>query len=148
MDSIHIDTGEKRIAVNGDPERVIVFNPTDVIFAERFYALIGEFESKLTEYQDRSKSLDVEDVKDKNGIPLNSDERLALLHEVCEYIRERIDYLFGKGTSQKAFGDALALDMFTQFFKGITPFIQNSRTSKVEKYVNPVAERRTKRKSK
>lgn len=43
MDSIRIDTGGVRLMVNGDPQRVIAFNPHDVVFAERFYALLGEF---------------------------------------------------------------------------------------------------------
>jgi hypothetical protein len=136
MDSIQINTGEKRIAVNGDPERVIVFNPSDVLFAERFYKLITEFEKKLNEYKIRAEEIDENSDVDDLGIPVNTQVRIDLMCEACIYIREQIDLLFGKGTSQKAFGDALTLDMFQQFFEGITPFIQNERSAKIEKYTN------------
>ena len=135
MDSIQIDTGEKRIAINDDPERVIVFNPHDVIFAEKFYRLIGEFETQLTEYQNRSNAIDAETTKDANGLPANMEARLSLLRETCGFIKSKIDYLFGEGTSQKAFGDATSLDMFSQFFDGMTPFIKTARVQKIAQYM-------------
>jgi len=134
MDSIQINSGEKRILVNGDPTRVIVFNPSDVVFAEKFYRLIGDFQSKLTEYQARAEEIDAQDdFKDNNLGNVNA--RIEFLREVCTYIRESIDNLFGAGTSQIAFEDTLSLDVFEQFFEGITPFIQTARTDKVQKYV-------------
>jgi hypothetical protein len=53
---------------------------------------------------------------------------------VCEFLEDRIDHLFGAGTSRKAFGDAMTLDMFEQFFTGIIPFVQTARSSKVARY--------------
>lgn len=136
METLQITTGEKRIAINGDESRVIAFNPNDVLFAEKFYRLINDFQSKLTEYQTRNDALDSGSELDPDGIPVNMPERLELLKEACTYIREKIDMLFGAGTSQKAFGDALELDMFSQFFSGMTPFISSVRNEKVAKYVN------------
>lgn len=141
MDSIRIDTGEKRIAINGDPERVIVFNPQDIGFAERFYQLLKDFEAKQAEYQARADELDNQEL-DEQGIPEKIGESLALLREVCEFLKDRIDHLFGQGASQKAFGDALTLDMFEQFFTGIVPFVQTARSVKVAKYA-PGGKRRT-----
>lgn len=135
MDSLRIDTGIKRIMINDDPERVIEFNPSDVIFAERFYKLIGDFEVKQVEYQARSEQLDAgRDNLDHNGLPANLGEGLAFLREVCEYMHGQIDYLFGVGTSAKAFAGALSIDAIGQFFQGITPFIQQARSEKVAKY--------------
>lgn len=146
MDSLQIKTGEKRIAINGDPERVIVFNPSDLLFAEKFYGLIGEFETRLTEYQNRSEAMDAVTELDANELPVNMDERIALLRETCTFIRERIDYLFGAGTSQKAFGDALNFNAIIQFFNGIMPFVQSVRKEKVAKYTNTAAKVSSKRK--
>jgi len=142
MDSLQISTGEKRIAINGDEKRVLVFNPSDVAFAERFYRLIGDFQTKLLEYKTRAESIEAQMAEDENGLPVNLNERLALMNDACVYIRGKIDELFGAGTSQTVFGDALQLDMFTQFFEGITPFIQKSRVAKLEKYTNPKAKKR------
>lgn len=134
MDSIRIDTGIKRIAINDDPNRIIEFNPSDVVFAEKFYQLIKDFEIKQADYEKRAKALDEQKDVDANGIPVNLEEGIALLRDVCEFMREKIDYIFGKGTSQMVFGDALNLEMFDQFFTGITPFIQKARDVKIKKY--------------
>jgi hypothetical protein len=148
LDTLQINTGEKRIAINGDESRVIVFNPSDIIFAEKFYNLVGDFELKLGEYQKRGALLDANQETDSNGTPKNLDERLALLREICEYVRERIDHLFGKGTSQKAFGDTLSLDVFKQFFEGITPFVQTVRSEKIAQYTTLTAIKKRGRKAK
>lgn len=142
MDSLQINTGEKRIAINGDEKRVLVFNPSDVAFAERFYRLINDFQSKLLEYKTRAESIEAQQATDENGLPINLSDRLTLMNDACVYIRQKIDELFGAGTSQIVFGDAMQLDMFTQFFSGITPFIQKSRSAKLEKYTNAKAKRK------
>lgn len=134
MDSLKIDVGEKRIAINGDESRLLIFNPSDVLFAERFYKLIGEFESRLTEYQKQSVILEADNTPNGNNMPANMAVRLELIKEACEYSRESIDKVFGAGTSQTVFGDTLSLDAVQQFFEGITPFISAVRSEKVQKY--------------
>jgi hypothetical protein len=143
-DSIRIDSGEKRVAINDDPARVIVFNPSSVLFVERFYQLNSELQVKLEEYQQRSAELEQDPALDGNGMPANTGKRLELLREACEYIRGRIDELFGAGTSQTAFGDALSPEMFLQFLEGIAPFIRTERTAKIQKYVSPAKPKRPK----
>lgn len=135
MDSIRIETGLKRICVNDDPNRVICFNPHDLNFTERFYSLIRTFEEKQGEYQQRAAELDDgrADV-DEHGIPRNVGAGLAFLREVCEFLRGQIDYVFGPGTAQAAFEDAMTLEMFEQFFAGITPFVQTVRSEKLAQY--------------
>lgn len=147
MDSIKTSTGNKEVSIERDGKvtGVISFNPSDIVFAEKFYNLIGEFETKLAEYQSRSEELDSNKVVDAHGIPENLTARLALLRDACEYIRGRIDHLFGIGTSDKAFGDALNLEMFTQFFTGITPFVQTVRAEKIAQYTTPASAKRRKR---
>lgn len=136
MENIQINDGTIRLTVNGDPNRVIAFDPTDIIFAEKFYKTFGEFETKLTEFQRRSQDLEAETERDDNDLPANMEARLALLHETCDFIREKIDNLFGKGTSQTAFGDALNLNCFSQFFDQIAPFFQKTRAAKLEPYIS------------
>lgn len=134
MDSFRVDSGRKRIAINDDLQRVIEFDPTDVLFAEKFYLLIQEFETKQVEYERRAAELDADQSLDSYGLPANLTSRLAFMREVCEFMRLQIDSLFGAETSQKAFGDALSLEMIEQFFTGITPFIQRARSGRVAKY--------------
>jgi hypothetical protein len=133
MENIRIDTGVKRVTINDGPE-YLEFNPSDIIFAEKFYRLINEFENKKVEYLARAEEIDKNTEKDSNGIAKN--------------IEERIDSLFGEGSSKKLFGEALSLNMFEQFFTGITPFIQTVRANKIGKYIPeplPVPRRRHKK---
>lgn len=135
MDSIKINTGVKRIAINDDPERVLEFNPSDVTFAERFYQLLGDFEAKQAEYEKRAEVLDANPEElDARGLPANIGQKLAFMREVCEFMYGKIDYLFGAGASKKIFGEALNLEAVGQFFDGIVPFIQASRSERVAKY--------------
>lgn len=134
MQSIRIDTGSIRIAINDDETRVIEFNPNDLAFIERFYGLIGEFEGKEKEYEQKINTINQSVELDSYNIPKNMGESLVLLKEICEFMREKIDHVFGNGTSQKAFGSENTLSMFEQFFNGITPYIQQARTGKVDKY--------------
>jgi len=146
MDSIRIDTGEKRISINDDPNRVIVFNPNDALFVERFYHLVGELDVKIIEYEARSKEIDsVKDV-DENGVPVNIEERISFLKESCEYFKAKIDQIFGENTSQTAFGDTLSLDVIVQFIDGITPFIGTVRKQKIEQYINAATGKKNKHK--
>lgn len=133
-DNIRIDSGIKRITINDDPSRVIEFNPDDVIFVERFYNLLSDFKSAEKDFVERAKQLDAETEKDEFGVPVNAAERIQLMKDLCDWCKEKIDQLFGEGTSRTVFGNANNIDMFIQFFEGITPFLESSRSDKLKKY--------------
>ena len=137
MDGIKVDVGIKRLAINDDPERIGEFNPTDILFVERFYEVYREFDSKQAEYLERSAALDAQSGEvNENGIPVNMQAGLDFVKDVCNFMREKLDYLFGEGTSQMVFGDVQSVDMIGQFLEGITPYIQKARTEKIKKYTN------------
>lgn len=144
--NIHINTGEKRVTINDDPTRVIVFNPTDVLFAERFYSLLGELKQKLNEFKERGAALSAESKKDEDGLPVNMQAQISLQVETCNYLSEKVDALFGKDTSQKAFGDVRNLEVFLQFFNGVLPFFETARAEKIAAYTSPASAKRNKRK--
>jgi len=130
-------TGIKRISINDNPDNVIEFNPQDILFIERFYAVYREFQAKQVEFDVLSKELDDnKNVLAEDGLPVNFEAGLKFLKDTCIFVREKIDIVFGAGTSQKAFGDALSLEMIEQFFKGVTPFVWEARAEKVQKYSN------------
>lgn len=134
MNSLHIGGNEIRLAVNDDKNRIISFNPTDVGFIDRFYGLIAQFDAQQTEFEQRAKALDAQDERDAYGVPANVRERIALIKEFCERMRSSVDGVFGEGTSQKAFGAMNTLDMFAEFFEGITPYVKQARERKLAKY--------------
>lgn len=133
--SIYIKSATVRLLVNDDEARVIEFNPEDISFIEAFYGLIKEFDKKMSEFKGKEIALEKDKTVDKYGIPVNTAKRIALTRSVCTYLRSKVDELFGEGTSDAAFGKANTLDMFTQFFEGITPYIEVARSKKVSKYL-------------
>lgn len=138
MSNININTGEIRLTINDDESRVIAFNPNDLQFVDNLYNLLAELENKEKEYKSREVELDKNTEVNSYGIPVNFKEKLELLRETCGYIRGKIDTVFGAGTSQNVFGNANTLDMFEQFFNGVTPYIQNVRDQKLNKYTKNI----------
>lgn len=130
--SIQIHTGELRIMVNDDPDRVIVFNPEDVLFVERFHRLVQMFEDREQEFLQQTEHIQEELDKDEIGaIP----DAINLVKDLCAFLCTEIDKVFGEGTSEAAFQGAQTLNMFEQFFAGITPFINETRKQKAAKYI-------------
>ena len=135
MDKLKINTGAVRLLVDCDGvENEISFNPTDLTFVENLYKLISELDAKKEEFAYKEAELDKNNVTDENGIPNNATERINLIKEVCIYLRGRLDDVFGPETSNRVFGSTNTLDMFEQFFEGITPYILKARTDKTAKY--------------
>lgn len=136
MESIRISSAnEVRLMINDDPNRVIEFDPSDLEFIESFYNLIETFEKKEKDFKKRDAVLRANKDKDKYGMPKNAKARIALNREVCNFIKEQIDVLFGEGTSEKAFGNKNNLEMIVALFDGVTPFIQNKRKEMTSKYI-------------
>jgi len=134
MPNLNINTGVIRLTINDDPARVIAFNPTDILFAERFYALRHDLEARQADFQQREEALDQETAVDANGLPANLAARIAFMREVCEYMHAQLDNLFGAGTALTVFQGALDLDAIIAFFEGVTPFVEKARTDKLKPY--------------
>ena len=134
MDSSRIDTGVIHLQINDGPD-YIEFNPKDVLFIERFYGLMKSFDEKSQEYRQRSEKIGLEDQAGGDDVLDKVPAGLALLREACEFMRGEIDKVFGAGTSQKLFGDVLALDLFSQFLDAVAPYIQEARVEKIKPYV-------------
>ena len=134
MDSLTIDTGVKRLCINGDPDRVISFNPVDVAFAEHFYQLVIDLQEKQAEFRERGDALDANKEVDENGIPVNVKDALSLLRDFCEFFNQQIDNVFGEGTAKAAFDGALDYDMYFQFIDGVLPYVQSARGERMSKY--------------
>lgn len=143
MESLRIDTGIKRLLINDGPE-VLEFNPTDLLFAERFYAMYGRFGEKEKEFERRATKLNA---ANKDNPENTFGEELSFLKETCEYLLGEIDGLFGAGTSKKLFGETYSLEAIGAFFQGVVPYIQSVRAQKVAQYV-PAPPGTTKRKAK
>lgn len=136
-ESIKVDAGEVRILINDDPNRVVSFNPLDILFAEKFYRLIEVFDEKHEEYQKRIAELEAEEGTDKFGLPENMPQTFELMKEMCDFVHEEIDKLFGEGTSDIVFQGARNFDMIEQFLDGLIPYIEKARADRVSRYIKP-----------
>jgi hypothetical protein len=134
VENLIIDSGIKRIRINEDDNRIIEFNPEDIVFVEKFYGLIKKFEEKEADFRLKTEEIGSIEGEDEYGIPLNTKQTLDLILDLCNYLRKEIDEVFGEDTSNKAFGQTQTLNMFEQFFNGIVPFVQKTRNERIEKY--------------
>lgn len=130
---------------NGKQVGEICFDPNDVAFAERVYDLIAEWGKKEKGYEAKAKALEADSTEDEYGIPRNARARLKFLRESCEDMKASIDAIFGEGTSKTAFGDALSMDAIGQFLEGITPYLEEARGDKLDKYLNRAQKRALKK---
>jgi hypothetical protein len=149
QNTIQIKTGivDLSIVRDGSDVGTLSFNPTDTLFAERFYALLGDLQKSLEDYKERGVKLS-EKGDDENGIPVNVEAQIALQIELCNYLREKTDKIFGDGSSEKLFGEVRNLEVYQQFFDGILPFFQQARAEKVAKYTTEASAKRNRGKRK
>lgn len=138
MPSLQIHTGEVRLQIlddAGEVRGIFKFNPTDIETAKRLLKIQEDFENKEAEFQKRADDIE------KNG---STSDKIDLLSELCQYIEQEIDECFGEGSSKILFGDAMSIDMFNDFFSGITPYYEKASKDRIAKYQK---KNQTKRKS-
>lgn len=145
--NINNDVGVK-LAINNDQNRIIRFNPEDVGFIQRVYSLVDFYNERekhyISEYDKLDEDHEVEIFTDDEGnevaIPHNAGGKIELVNKMCDEMNEKIDEIFGSGTSEilfqgaKAFGDSNETNQYLQFFSGIKPYISTARESKISKY--------------
>jgi len=147
MDSVlKITTGVRTIPIERDGVNVgsISFNPEDLAFMDKVYALYAELRAKDSEWERRAKEIDAQTTLDENNMPINGAERSVYLLEVCGYMRGRIDSVFGAGTSEIVFGDTMRFEVIEQFLYAVEPHIKQARESKTAQYTTPESARRNK----
>lgn len=84
------DEGFKEFNINGDPNRVIKFNPTDISIIERAQKVKREIGKE---------------VEKLDSLEINDDEAMAqAVEQVNKIIKEKINYIFGSDVSDTVFG--------------------------------------------
>lgn len=125
MESIQIDSGTVRLCINGDESRVIEFDPTDMLFAERFYHILGDAETRMSEFQEQVRELGDADPEKLIGMSI----------AVGKYMREKIDEAFGPETSQTVFGKAINPVAFLNFLTAVGAYFETARRARIEPYI-------------
>ena len=124
-----------RLTINDDPARVILFNPNDAGFVERFFAMLDKVEEEEARVNAILEEYARDETVDSYGIPIPLRKAASLTAELCRFMRGQIDEVFGEGASQKAFGNVNVPEMFSEFFRGVTPYIREARSAALSKYI-------------
>lgn len=125
MKKLKIDTGSISLEVedgNGNIRGVFTFNPGDISSAKKFYELLGEIETKQSEFETREEACQ------------NDEERINLLSDLIDYLNESIDKCWGAGSSKILFGDDKTLTMYEDFMEGILPYYDKASKNRQSKY--------------
>lgn len=141
MQNLNIDDGSITLCINQDQGRLLKFNPRDLNFAKRFYSFMDDFSEKETELHTKAKRIDSKMEYDENGVPVNIGDIFELMTELDTYFREKLDFVFGEGTSNTVFGtvnlvsrDSKGNTILNNFIEGVAPFIESARKTEVTKH--------------
>jgi hypothetical protein len=134
LKSLKIESSKIRLAINDDKNKIIEFDPNDVKFINRYYSMISNFEVKQKEFAEKAAKIDKITTYNSIGMKVSDIEGSKLMLEMCEYMKGQIDYVFGNGASEKAFGDTINPEMINEFLGGVAEYIAAERNAKIEKY--------------
>ena len=127
MDTLKINLGNVSLKIvdeNNNEKGIFTFNPNDINTANKFFDLLSELDIKKEEFTKRESELAEDDIKGK----------LALTLEVIDYFENKIDNIFGSGSSELIFGQTKSIDMFKDFFEGLMPYYQKASQNRIDKY--------------
>ena len=131
LDNIVFDDGFKELKINGDENRIVRWNPSDLNFVDRFL----EFEGWLSgdDLAKKVKGLQNSDfTQDKDGDLDISGYAKGQTTELGLYINKMIDKTFGAGFTEAAFNGAHPLTptasgfLFENFIEALYPIIVDS----------------------
>lgn len=128
MHNLNFDEGYKEFTINGDKNRVIRFNPSDIAFVERF----NESVKNITKYQDKLKEIELNPDGTAQEGAENYKHTAELVADSRKFINEQIDYIFGSDVSEKVFGVQSPLSsvggkfLFERFLECVTPLMGNA----------------------
>lgn len=125
MESLQIKTGKVGIKILDDfgVERgIFQFNPEDLGAAKKMSELLAKIKTQSSDLEKRESEC-------KTG-----EERMLLLEEVCSGYRKDIDNIWGIGSSDILFGNAVCTEMFEDFLTGIGKHYSKESAKRVNKY--------------
>lgn len=136
--SIKIRSNAIRIAVekNDGSEHILTINPDDLVFVQNMYEFYAQAQKKEKEYKAQIVALNKDKTKDSLGLPANLDKIIDINMKYADYMRKKMDDLFGTGTCQELFGQARDFNAILHLIEDIMPFISKSRKTKMDKYLN------------
>ncbi len=141
MKDLSFDTGMVELAIQGDQNRILRFNPSDGNIIEGFLNLVGKANARLKDFSKEEEKIiqsnlpDLEKAQGKNRLNL----------EIDTFFRSELDEIFGVGTSELVFKDLCTSAItqngeciFSNFLYAILPCFEkeiNARSKTVSKII-------------
>ncbi len=145
MKNLEFDTGMIELAIQGDQERVLRFNPEDGKIVDGFLGLIGKINIRLKELSKEEEKIiqldlsELEKVREKNKINL----------EIDAFFRSELDLIFGAGTSNLVFENlctsAITANgecIFSNFIYATLPYFEKEMKARNKKIAQIIKENR------
>lgn len=103
-------TNKKRFSVNGNPDLIIEFNPSDLGMATRFQKTLPKIKELDKEWRNL---IEIKDEETEDGGSVFVEK----FDEIEKGIRDAVDYIFDGDIADKLFGNASAFSPENGFFK-------------------------------
>ncbi len=133
MQNLNFDDGSISLAIQGDMNRLLTFNPTDYNLAAKFYKLVENSEEKSKEIQKKAKTADA------SG---EQKEIISFLEETDQYFKGELDKVFGDGASELIFKGINIMStasngdfVLSNFLMALYPYFEKASKSKVKNII-------------
>lgn len=118
-----------RLALNGDENKIVEFDPGDVNIRRKFFNL----KDKMIQKQQELDSI-------KNRLDLEKDEDIQkafkLEEDLFDFIRDEIEDLFKPGTTEMICGNRKNVFVLANFIIALVPYFEKFKKDTESKYIN------------
>ena len=125
MQKLSFDEGYKEFSINGDVNRVIRFNPSDLAIIKR----LEEAKNKISESMAIKDDIEL----DNEGKPVDSLENYSkVISHIDNVIKEQINYIFDNNVADVVFGNQSPLanikgkPLYERFMESVMPEIKKA----------------------
>lgn len=125
MQKLSFDEGYKEFSINGDENRVIRFNPSDLAIIKR----LEEAKNKISESMAIKDDIEL----DNEGKPVDSLENYSkVISHIDNVIKEQINYIFDSDVANVVFGNQSPLanikgkPLYERFMESVMPEIKKA----------------------
>lgn len=127
MATLQINTGVIELGIIRDGKEVgtFTFNPTNLDESRKHAEIVEKLEREQAEQLEKAKALD------EHGTNM---ERIDFIKGFVADMRNKIDEIYGEGTSEVIFGDCYSAEVITDFFVQLTPYYESASRKRKEKY--------------
>ena len=138
-----------KVAIDGDENKVIEFNPNDMLLRKRITEFMLDLQTKQKEMTEKAEALDKANEAVEGALPSNLQAVLDYNQEIADYFIGELDDIFGKGAAAKLFGDnSFDPELMADFLSWVMGKINGVSQAKIEeKLGQPIKKPRSAKKA-